>query len=194
MNTTGNAATGMFSEYASAVRSQWGWMLVLGICLLILGILGVIYSLAFTITSVLVFGWILVIAGIIGGIQAIRHRKTTDHVFLYVLNAVLSIVLGVMLLRSPVAGAVILTLLLAMYFIVAAVFRIVMAFRMRGVPGWGWMLFDGIVTLILGILIWAQWPVSGLWVIGLFIGIDLIVVGWSQIMMAFAVRTIPKAA
>lgn len=193
MNTIGNAATATFNSYASTLRAQWGWMLVLGACLLVLGILAVIYSLAFTIASVLVFGWILVIAGIIGGVQAIRHRAN-GHLFLYVLNAVLSIVLGVMLLRSPVAGAVMLTLLLAMYFIVAAVFRIVAAFHMRGVSGWGWMLFDGIITLILGILIWSQWPVSGLWVIGLFIGIDLIVVGWSQVMMALAVRTLPKAA
>ena len=193
MNTLRNVATDTLTEYVSSLRAQWGWMLALGVCVLILGILAVIYALAFTIASVLVFGWILVIAGIVGGIQAIRHRAN-GHLFLFVLNAVLSIVLGVMLLRNPVTGALVLTLLLAMYFLVAAVFRIVMAFRMRGVPGWGWLLFDGIITLILGILIWAHWPVSGLWVIGLFIGIDLIVVGWSEVMMALAVRAIRKAA
>ena len=193
MNTPRNVATDTLTEYVSSLRAQWGWMLALGVCVLILGILAVIYALAFTIASVLVFGWILVIAGIVGGIQAIRHRAN-GHLFLFVLNAVLSIVLGVMLLRNPVTGALVLTLLLAMYFLVAAVFRIVMAFRMRGVPGWGWLLFDGIITLILGILIWAHWPVSGLWVIGLFIGIDLIVVGWSEVMMALAVRAIRKAA
>lgn len=193
MNTSGNTETGQFAAYASTLRAQWGWMLVLGLCLLVIGALAIIYSLAFTIASVVVFGWILVIAGIISGIQAIRHRAS-GHLFLYVLNAVLSIVLGVMLLRNPVAGALILTLLLAMYFVVAAAFRLVTAFHMRRISGWGWMLFDGIVTLILGILIWAQWPVSGLWVIGLFIGIDLMVVGWSQVMMGLAVRRLPKVA
>ncbi len=55
-------------------------------------------------------------------------------------------------------------------------------------PHWGWVLFNGIITLILGIIIWRQWPVSGLWVIGLFIGIDLIISGWAWIMLSFAAR------
>lgn len=188
MITTGN---GMLAAYASTLRAQWGWMLALGVCLLILGIIAVADSLAFTVASMLLFGWILVIAGVVAGIQAIRHRGS-GHVFLFVLNAVLSIVLGVMLIRSPLGGAAIFTLLLAMYFLVAGVFRAVTAFSMHGLRGWGWVLFDGVITLVLGILIWAQWPVSGLWVIGLFIGIDLIVVGWSQMMLALAVRALPK--
>ncbi|WHZ18403.1 MAG: hypothetical protein OJF55_000552 [Rhodanobacteraceae bacterium] len=191
MNTTGSATGGFFSSMAAELRKQWGWLLALGICLLILGVIALVESVAFTVVSMLFFGWILVIAGILEGVQAIRHRNH-GHLFLHLLNAVLSLVVGVMLLRNPVTGAVVLTLLMAVYFVVAAIFRIVMALSVR-VPGWGWALFDGVVTLILGILIWAQWPVSGLWVIGLFIGIDLIVVGWAQIMMAMALRAIPKA-
>lgn len=136
------------------------------------------------------FGWVLLIAGIIEAVQAFRHRHG-GHLFLHVLNAVLSIIVGIMLVLSPLAGALVLTLLLAAYFTVAGIFRIVTAFAMR-IPGWGWLLFNGIVTLILGILIWTHWPASGLWIIGLFIGIDLIIVGWSQVMTAAAARALPK--
>lgn len=189
MNTT---SANSVASAAAEMRKKWGWLLVLGICLLILGIIALVDSVTVTVVSTLFFGWVLVIAGIVEAIQSFRHRGS-GRLLLHVLNAVLAIVVGVMLLRHPVQGALIFTLLLAVYFVVAAVFRIVMAFNLHGVPGWGWMLFDGIVTLILGILIWAQWPVNGLWVIGLFIGIDLIVVGWSQVMTAMALRAIPKA-
>lgn len=190
MNTT---SANSVASAAAEMRKRWGWLLVLGICLLILGIIALADSVAVTVVSTLFFGWVLIIAGIVETIQAFRHRSS-GRLFLHVLNAVLAIVVGIMLLRNPVQGAMIFTLLLAVYFVVAAVFRIVMAFKLRDAPGWGWTLFDGIVTLILGILIWVQWPVSGLWVIGLFIGIDLIVVGWSQVMTALALRAIPKAA
>ncbi|MBA2077154.1 hypothetical protein PCA_01340 [Rhodanobacter sp. PCA2] len=73
---------------------------------------------------------------------------------------------------------------------VAGVFRIVAAWSTY-VPGRGWVIFDGVVTLVLGLMIWARWPVSGLWVIGMFIGIDLIIAGWSRVMTATAVRRLP---
>ncbi len=73
---------------------------------------------------------------------------------------------------------------------VAGVFRIVAAWSTYA-PGRGWVNFDGVVTLVLGLMIWARWPVSGLWVIGLFIGIDLIIAGWPQVMTAMAVRRLP---
>lgn len=191
MNHENVMSTGAFAGLAAELRRNWGWLLALGICLLILGIIALLDSIFVTVISMLFFGWILVIAGIVEGVQAFRHRSG-GHLFLHLLNAALAIVVGALLLRRPLAGAVVMTLLLAMYFAVAGIFRIVAALSVR-VPGWGWALFNGIVTLILGILIWARWPVSGLWVIGLFIGIDLIIVGWSQVMTATAVRALPAA-
>lgn len=193
MGTANQIQNDLVVSTALDMRGQWGWLLALGICLLILGVIALVDSLTATVVSMLFSGWILLLAGIVEGLQAIRHRGT-GRVFLHVLNAALSIVVGVMLLRHPLEGALVFTLLLAVYFIVAAVFRIVTAFNLRRLPGWGWILFDGVATLILGLLIWLQWPISGLWVIGLFIGIDLIVVGASQVMLALALRTIPKPA
>lgn len=190
MNQHTQTPSGIFAADLSTLRKNWGWLLVLGIILLALGVIALLDSVLITTVSVLFFGWILIIAGIVEGIQTFRHRHS-GHMFLHVLNAVLSIIVGIMLLLNPLLGALVLTLLLAIYFTVAGIFRIIAAASIR-IPGWGWALFNGIVTLILGILIWAHWPSTGLWVIGLFIGIDLIVVGWSQIMTAIAVRTVPK--
>lgn len=183
-------STGLFAADLTTLRKNWAWLLVLGIILLALGIIALLDSVLVTTVSMLFFGWILIIAGIVEGIQTFRHRRS-GHLFLHVLNTILSIVVGIMLLLNPLTGALVLTLLLAIYFTVAGIFRIITAASIR-VPGWGWALFNGIVTLILGILIWAHWPPTGLWIIGLFIGIDLIVVGWSQIMTAIAARALPK--
>jgi uncharacterized membrane protein HdeD (DUF308 family) len=83
-----------------------------------------------------------------------------------------------------------LTLMMAMFFMVAGLFRIITALAMR-FPSWRWRLFDGIITLLLGILLWEQWPFSGLWAIGMFIGIALIISGWSSVMLALAARDLP---
>lgn len=191
MNTADNALSGVFTSLAAELRRQWGWLLALGIVLLVLGLLAVVDSVTATVVSMLYIGWILVVAGIFFAVQAFRFRAH-GHLFLHLLNAALALVIGAILVRNPVAAAVTLTLLLAAYFVVAGVFRIVSALSVR-VPGWGWGLLNGVITLILGIMVWSQWPVSGLWVIGLFVGIDLIVIGWSQIMTAFAARALPSA-
>ncbi|MGH9582843.1 MAG: HdeD family acid-resistance protein [Bryobacteraceae bacterium] len=174
--------------WVQEIRRHWKWLLLLGILLVILGIIALADSVAVTVISMFLFGWVLLIAGIIEGVQAFRHRRS-GHLLLHALNAALSIVVGIMLLTHPLAGALVMTLLLAAYFTVAGIFRIVAASAHR-IPGRGWMFVNGIITLILGILIWLQWPFSALWIIGLFIGIDLIFTGWSQIMLATAVRTL----
>ncbi|MFZ0591306.1 MAG: HdeD family acid-resistance protein [Bryobacteraceae bacterium] len=167
-------------------RRNWGWLLALGVVSIILGLIALVDSVLATIVSMIWFGWVLLIAGIVEAVQAFRHRRS-GHVFLHSLNAVLSFVMGLILLRHPLAGALVMTLLLAAYFTVTGIFRIVNALTLR-LPSWGWALANGVITLILGILVWAQWPISGLWIIGLFIGIHLIFTGWAQVMLASAVR------
>jgi uncharacterized membrane protein HdeD (DUF308 family) len=169
---------------------NWGWHLAMGIALILLGIIALIDSVAVTVVSMMFFGWLLLFGGIIEGVQAFRHRRG-NHFFLHLLNAAFAIVVGLMLLRNPLAGSLVMTLLLASYFMVAGTFRIFTALTVE-IIGSGWMMADGIITLILGILVWAQWPIAGLWVIGLFIGINLITYGWSQMMLAFALRRLGK--
>jgi len=165
---------------------NWGWLLAFGLLSILWGIFAVAYSIFFTVVSVLVIAWLLIIGGVIEAVQAVRHREH-GHLMLYILEAVLAIVVGALLLRSPEAGALVLTLLLAAYFIVAGIFRIVAALTLR-LPNWGWTLFSGILTLALGIIVWAGWPVAGAWVLGLLIGINLIFSGWARVMLALALR------
>ena len=98
-------------------------------------------------------------------------------------------VLGLLIVTHPVAGALAWTMLFASFFLVVGSFRMVAAIRMK-FPHWGWAAFDGAVTLLLGVLLWADWPWSGLWFLGLSIGISLVLRGWSYVMLAFALRSL----
>src|SRR5579883_2996185 len=156
------------------LRRPWKWLLAVGILLVILGLIALADSFAVTVASMLFFGWVLVIAGIVQAVQAFRHRQS-GHLLLHTLNAVLSFVVGLLLLGNPLAGALVATLLVA---------------ATAHIEGRAWILLSGIITLLLGILIWLHWPSSALWIIGMFIGIDLLFSGWSQIMLALVVRRI----
>jgi uncharacterized membrane protein HdeD (DUF308 family) len=167
-------------------RQRWGWFIALGLVSLLLGIIAILDSFVATIASMFVFGWLLLIAGVVEAVHVFRDRKG-GHLFLNSLNAVLSFVVGLILLEYPVPGAMMLTVLLTVFFIVTGAFRIVSALSLR-FPHWGWALVNGVITLLLGIMVWAHWPSSALWVIGLFIGINLILAGWAQVMHGSGVR------
>ena len=160
-----------------AFRQNLGWFLTLGIILIVFGTIALGSSVFVTMASVFFFGWLLLLMGIIEAVQAFWQRKW-GGLLLHLLSDILTGVVGLILVANPGAGALVLTLILAMFFIVAGLFRILAALTMR-FPYWGWLLLSGIITLVLGLLIWRQWPLSGLWVIGLFIGIDMIFSGWS---------------
>jgi uncharacterized membrane protein HdeD (DUF308 family) len=169
------------------LRRNWGWILTFGIVSILWGILAISYSVFFSIVSVFALAWILIVGGIIEAVQAIRHREQ-GHLFLYILEALLAIVAGALLLRSPAAGALVITLLLASYFVVIGIFRIVAALMIR-LPGWGWTLTNGILSLLLGIIVWGGWPATAFWVLGVFIGVNLIFAGWARVMLALALRS-----
>jgi uncharacterized membrane protein HdeD (DUF308 family) len=161
-----------------------GWFLALGILLIIGGTLAIIYDVAATLLSVLFFGWLLIIVGAIEGVQSFWQPRWGGF-FLHLILGILAVVVGFHLVSSPVQGALVLTLIMAIYFMVIGIFRIITALTMR-FPSWGWVLLSGVITFILGILIKSQWPATGLWVIGLFIGIDLIFSGWAYVMLSLA--------
>jgi uncharacterized membrane protein HdeD (DUF308 family) len=171
------------------IKRHSGWFVALGVALIVLGVIA-LGALGFvTLASVLLFGWLLVIGGIMQIVHAFRVRQWggfTRHL----LGGVLSLVVGLLIVANPAAGALSLTLLLAAFFMVGGIFRIVSAVSFR-FPGRGWAVLGGIVTLLLGIMIWMEWPVSGVWVIGTFVGIDLIFDGWSLVMTGMAARELP---
>jgi len=164
-----------------------GWLLTCGIISIVAGMAAILYSAIATLVSVIFLAWLLIFAGMVEGAYALRHRERR-HLVLYLLEALLAIVVGALLMQSPVRGAVVLTMLLAAYFVISGIFRIVGALALR-LPHWGWLLVSGIINLGLGIIVWGGWPVTGLWVLGLFIGINLLFNGWARVMLALALKS-----
>jgi uncharacterized membrane protein HdeD (DUF308 family) len=170
-----------------ALSRNWGWLLALGILMVLLGLFAIAAPVVATIAVQIMLGWLLVIGGIAQGVHAFMVKGWAGFL-LALLSAILYLVVGILLLINPVAGAVALTIIFAAFLVVEGIFKIVMALRVRDHRGWGWLLASGIVSLILGALIWAQWPSSALWVIGLLVGIQLVFTGWALVMLALAAR------
>jgi uncharacterized membrane protein HdeD (DUF308 family) len=175
-----------------SASKNWGWVLASGIAFVMLGALALAFSVMTTLASVFVLGWILAFAGIFEAVHAFKLPRWSG-VLPELLAAILYVVVGVLMIVRPAAGALSLTLLVGAFFLVGGIFRIVAATVMRP-PNWGWLLVSGIVTLLLGLLIVAAWPASGLWVIGMFVGIDLLFSGTSLTMFAFGLRNLASAS
>ena len=175
---------------ADEIRRSWGWFLGLGIVLIILGAIAIGSAFLMTIASVFLFGWILIIGGVMEVVHAFWHKRWAGF-FLDLLTGVLYVVVGWMMVNNPQESALLLTLIIAMFLVFEGVLRIVTAITVR-YPHWGSVLFNGIISLLLGILIWRRWPVSGLWVIGLFVGIEMLLNGWSLVMLSMTGRNLPE--
>jgi uncharacterized membrane protein HdeD (DUF308 family) len=169
-----------------ALRRRWGWVLALGMALVVIGGLACAFALTATLATVLALGSLLLVGGGFQLGSAVWARDWKGF-FLFLLTGILYVVAGVLMVEHPVASAEGLTLMLAAAFLAGGLLRIIAALT-HHFPGRGWLALNGAVTLALGVLIWRQWPVSGLWVIGLFAGIDLIVSGVACVLLAMAVR------
>jgi uncharacterized membrane protein HdeD (DUF308 family) len=193
MGMGGRPAAGLFVEGLHELRRNWGWFLVLGILLIVGGILAVGYAFVATVISVVFIGWLLFFDGVVHAIMAFWARRWGGFLR-NLLGGVLAIVLGLLLVSRPLAGAAVLTLLIAAFFLVGGVFQLVAAIMMQ-FPSWPWAMLTGAIDLLLGILIWSEWPSTAEWVIGTFVGIGMIFRGWAYVMFALAVRRhIPHAS
>lgn len=172
------------------VKRNRGWFLGLGIILVVFGTLALGCTFTATKLSVVLLGWLMVLAGATQVTHAFWKERGWSGFFLDALMGVLYLVVGFMVLGNPMATAVTLTLMIGMFLMFEGVFRIFTAISVR-YPNRGWLLLNGIVSLLLGLMIWRQWPLSGLWVIGLFVGIQMILNGWSLIMLSVAVKNLP---
>ena len=177
---------------AEELRRSWGWFLGLGIVLIILGVIAIGSAFFMTIASVWLFGWLLIIGGVMEVVHAFWHKRWAGF-FLDLLTGVLYVVAGWMMVNNPQESALLLTLLIAMFLVFEGVFRIVAALAVR-YPHWGAVLLNGVISLVLGMLIWRRWPVSGLWVIGLFVGIEMLLNGWSLVRLSMTGRNLPEEA
>jgi uncharacterized membrane protein HdeD (DUF308 family) len=172
------------------VRKSWGWFLVFGILLAILGATCVVKAQTATHFSILVLGWILAISAVFWLISSF-YALSWQGFFLYLLNAILRGVIGYLLISHPDAGAAGVTGLVACLFIVGGLFRAAGATLIR-FPRWGWTVFAGLVAVVLGIYLLATWATATTYFLGLAIGIDLIFDGAALAGFAGAIHSLPK--
>jgi uncharacterized membrane protein HdeD (DUF308 family) len=172
-----------------ALRDRWGWVVGIGVVLLVCGFIALGSMVTATVASVYVVGIMMMISGAAEIVHAFAI-KTWGRFILWVLLGLLYGLAGVFTVMNPFLAAGVLTLLLGAGLVAAGIMRIILAFQMAGGTPWGWVAFSGVITLILGIDILMRWPLSSLWVLGLFLGVDLIFAGVSWIMMGLGLRRI----
>ncbi|MGC1181621.1 HdeD family acid-resistance protein [Legionella sp.] len=169
------------------LQRNWGWLLGLGIVLLIMGTIGLGMDIALTIVSMYFFAALLMISGISHFADAFRYKQWKGAVW-QIFVAILYLIATAIILYDPLLASTVITALLAWTLIILGTTRIAMAWSLKDNSS-RWILFSGITSLLLGILILLHWPSSGLWVIGMFIAIDMIVSGWTYIFTAIALRS-----
>jgi len=173
---------------------KWGWLLALGILMLVTGSIGLVQSVTMTLVTVLFFGAIIMVNGTFALVQTIIDREEKWRgKMVHVLLAVLYIAAGAIILVNPVAASAALTLLLGGIFLAMGITRILYGLRLRKL-GWKWVMpvVIGAVDVLFAIILGISWPVSGLWVIGIMVSIELLMYGWMLTFTALAVRKLAK--
>jgi len=161
--------------------------------MILAGFLAIGVPLAAGIAVNLVVAWLLMFSGVAHLVFA-WHMRGVGGVIWQVLLGILYIGIGIYLLGQPVAGLVTLTLALAIYLFVEGLLELMLSFQLRPRQGWGWLLLDGIITLILAFMIWRTWPASTEWVIGTLVGISMIFSGTTRLMLSLAARSLVTRA
>ncbi len=153
-----------------------------GIIFVILGILAIALPKLSTLSVELLIGWLFIIGGIIQFVRTFQFHRAGEIVW-SIISALVYLAAGIILLAYPLSGVLTLTLLLALFFLIEGVAKLVLSFEMRAFGNWAWLLFSGIISIILAALIWSGWPGTAAWVIGLLVGINLLFLGFSQIFL-----------
>ncbi|MGA8072239.1 MAG: DUF308 domain-containing protein [Candidatus Acidiferrales bacterium] len=174
---------------ATFVKKSVGWSIALSVLMIVAGILAIASPLAAGVAVNIFVAWLLVFSGAVHLVFA-WYRPSTGGLLWELLVGVLYIFIGGYLLMHPVAGLASLTLALAIYLLVEAFLEFVLGFTLRPLPGSGWLLVDGIITLILAVMIWRTWPSSTGWVIGTLVGISILFSGASRLMLSLAARSV----
>jgi uncharacterized membrane protein HdeD (DUF308 family) len=166
-------------------RPSRGWQIAWGVLLIILGFLAVLMPAVAALATALVFAWLLVLAGGCETAYAIQTRRS--HGFGWkLLSGLLTLLLGIAIFIGPFAGVASLALLVGGFLLISGITRAVLAWRLRPQRGWGWVMFNGVLSIVLAILIAAGWPTTSLAVIGLLTGFFLLSAGFSRIALASA--------
>ncbi|MDJ0926073.1 MAG: DUF308 domain-containing protein [Gammaproteobacteria bacterium] len=148
-----------------------------GVLMLVCGLLAITSPLYAGVSVTLFVGAYLLVGGISACVVACRAGAFGKGLVIFLIGAITALV-GYYLLFQPLSGLAAITLVLAVYFLTTGIFELVAAFQARPAAGWAWLLVNAIVTFLLGLMIWRQFPLSGAWAVGILFGIKLILSGW----------------
>ena len=190
---TNMASTGFGTVPTLApLHAKWGWIVALGVVYLVAGVIALGSVFAATVASVFVVGIMMMIAGVAEVINAFQI-KTWGRFFFWLILGILYIVAGFVAWDNPLLTAVWLTLFLGAALVASGIVRIFLGFNMQHGSPWMWVVVSGLITLLLGVIILAHWPVSAVYTLGIFLGVDLVFAGASWISLGLALRNAPAA-
>ena len=186
-STSGNLTTSAASPDLEPLHAKWGWIVALGVVYVLAGLIALGSVLTATVVSVFLVGIMMIVAGVAEVVGAFQI-KGWGKFLLWVLLGALYIVAGFVTFQNPILAAAVLTLILGVALIVSGIMRIILAFSVQQEAPWVWVLLSGVVTLVLGGLILARWPISSLYILGLFLGVDLVIAGAGWIGLGLGLR------
>ncbi len=183
----------MSDPLAQTAEHGGGSMTIFGIVTIILGFIAMAAPLIAGKSVAILVGILLIAGGIARLVWSFQAESLWRGVLKFLLGG-LTLLAGLMVVANPLFGLGMLTIMLAAYFIVDGIFEIIGAFQLKPAKGWGFLLFGGIVSLALGIMIWRQFPVSGVWAVGILVGVKLLFAGLSMVFLGSAVRQVGREA
>lgn len=179
------------AQAISSLTHKWGWFIVLGIVMLMLGGIAFGNLLFATVATIYYVGITILIAGIFQIIHAFSVQSWKSF-FFWMLSGLLYGAAGVLTFLNPMLASTVFTFFIAAALVGSGIFRMWVAFQSRSVKGWGWMFAGGLVTTLAGIVIAIGWPVNSLWVLGMFLAVDLVFQGWAMIALGFGLKTMRR--
>ena len=178
------------STFLNEVKKNSGLTIALGIVILLMGVFAIGSPFIAGVSLAVAVGFMLIIGGVSQLIFALKARTGLFSIIL----GVLTVIAGGYMVTNPGVALATMTMVLAIYLVISGIFEVMMAFQIKPVKGWGWALFSGVISALLGAMIWSQFPVSGVWTVGTLIGIKLFFSGWTLLMFGFTARAAVKEA
>jgi len=180
------------ATWMDEAKKNSGFLIFLGIMTVIFGVVAIGSPLITGVAVAVFVGFLLLASGVARIVHALKSKQWGTG-FWGTLIGVLGVAAGLLMIFRPLIGLVTMTMLIAIYFLIDGISEIIAAFKIKPDQGWGWVLFNGIIAVLLGLMIWRQWPVSGAWAIGLLVGIHILISGWSMIILGTGARRVAGA-
>jgi len=175
--------------WLAEAKKNAGLLIFLGVLTVVFGVLAIAAPFVTGIAVTMFVGFLLVFTGIARIVHAFKSKQWGTGIWGTIIG-LLGLGAGLVMLFRPGVGLASLALLLAIYFLVDGICEIIAAFKIKPDQGWGWVLFNGIIAVLLGFMIWRQWPVSGAWAVGVLVGVHILITGWTMIVLGTGGRRI----